>query len=119
VKDSEKGGIMRSMILFLSSPGGVWLGAPNNTNPQKIVGTPFLGVFVCGRISRTFAPEKYLSEMRKILLPAEAGKLVRRDRRTIIDWIKRRACPARTLPSGQYILFEDEFLAWLEQQGCR
>ena len=81
--------------------------------------TPFLGVFVCGRISRTFAPEKYLSEMRKILLPAEAGKLVRRDRRTIIDWIKRRACPARTLPSGQYILFEDEFLAWLEQQGCR
>jgi hypothetical protein len=28
--------------------------------------------------------------MRKILLPAEAGKLVRRDRRTIIDWIKRR-----------------------------
>jgi len=23
------------------------------------------------------------------------------------------------LPSGQYILFEDEFLAWLEQQGCR
>jgi hypothetical protein len=66
-----------------------------------------------------FAPERYLSEMRKILLPAEAGKMVRRDRRTIIDWIKRRGCPARALPSGQYILFEDEFIAWLQQQGCR
>jgi hypothetical protein len=23
------------------------------------------------------------------------------------------------LPSGQYIIFEDEFIAWLQQQGCR
>jgi len=53
--------------------------------------------------------------MKKLILPAEAGKLVRRDRRTVIAWIKRRGCPGRMLPSGQYVIFEDEFFAWLEK----
>jgi excisionase family DNA binding protein len=55
----------------------------------------------------------------KLLSPSQVGKIVNRDRKTVCDWIKKYQLPATALPSGQYLIREDEFEAWLKKRSLK
>ena len=61
--------------------------------------------------------------MSKLLSPSDVGKIVNRDRKTVVDWIRKYQLPAAVLPSGQYVIRRDEFEVWLKKRnhatGCR
>jgi predicted site-specific integrase-resolvase len=61
--------------------------------------------------------------MNKLLSPSDVGKIVNRDRKTVVDWIRKYQLPAAVLPSGQYLIRQDEFEVWLKKRnqatGCR
>jgi hypothetical protein len=57
--------------------------------------------------------------MNKVLCPSDVGKIVNRDRKTIVDWIRKYRPPATVLPSGQYVIREDEFEAWLRKRNLK
>jgi len=45
--------------------------------------------------------------------------MVNRDRKTIVDWIRKYELPATVLPSGQYLIRQDEFEAWLKRRNLK
>jgi excisionase family DNA binding protein len=57
--------------------------------------------------------------MNKLLSPSDVGKIVNRDRKTIVDWIRKYQLPATVLPSRQYLIREDEFEAWLKKHNLK
>jgi excisionase family DNA binding protein len=57
--------------------------------------------------------------MSEFLSPPQAGELVGRKRSAIIKWIHKRGLPATKLPSGQYLIWRDKFVLWLEENGVQ
>jgi predicted site-specific integrase-resolvase len=57
--------------------------------------------------------------MNKLLSPSDVGKIVNRDRKTVVDWIRKYQLPATVLPSGQYLIRQDEFEAWLNKRNLK
>jgi len=57
--------------------------------------------------------------MSKLLSPSDVGKIFNRDRKTVVDWIRKYQLPATVLPSGQYLIREDEFEAWLKKRNLK
>jgi excisionase family DNA binding protein len=57
--------------------------------------------------------------MNKLLSPSDVGKIVNRDRKTIVDWIRKYRLPATVLPSGQYLIRKDEFEGWLKKRNLK
>ena len=57
--------------------------------------------------------------MNKLLSPADAGKIVNRDRKTVVDWIRKYQLPATVLPSGQYLIRKDELEVWLKKRNLK
>jgi len=57
--------------------------------------------------------------MHKLLSPSDVGKMVNRDRKTVVDWIRKYELPATVLPSGQYLIRQDEFEAWLKRRNLK
>jgi len=57
--------------------------------------------------------------MSNLLSPSDVGKIVNRDRKTIVDWIRKYQLPATVLPSGQYLIRQNEFEAWLKKLNLR
>jgi excisionase family DNA binding protein len=45
--------------------------------------------------------------------------MVNRDRKTVVDWTRKYQLPAIRLPSGQYLLPQDEFEAWLKKRNLK
>jgi hypothetical protein len=46
--------------------------------------------------------------MNKPLSPSDVGRIVNRDRKTVVDWIRKYGLPATVLPSGQYLIRQSE-----------
>jgi excisionase family DNA binding protein len=57
--------------------------------------------------------------MKKLLSPSDVGKMVNRDRKTVVDWTRKYQLPAIRLPSGQYLIQQDEFEAWLKKRNLK
>jgi predicted site-specific integrase-resolvase len=57
--------------------------------------------------------------MSNLLTPSDVGKIVNRDRKSIVDWIRKYQLPATVLPSGQYLIRQNEFEAWLKKRNLR
>jgi Helix-turn-helix domain len=57
--------------------------------------------------------------MSKQLSPSDVGKIVNRDRKTVVDWIRKYQLPAAVLPSGQYLIRQDEFEVWLKVRNLK
>jgi excisionase family DNA binding protein len=57
--------------------------------------------------------------MNKLLSPSDVGKIVNRDRKTIVDWIRKYGLPATVLPSGQYLIRQSEFEGWLKKRNLK
>jgi Helix-turn-helix domain len=57
--------------------------------------------------------------MSKLLSPSDVGKIVNRDRKTVVDWIRKYQLPAAVLPSGQYLIRQDEFEVWLKVRNLK
>jgi excisionase family DNA binding protein len=57
--------------------------------------------------------------MNELLSPSDIGKMVNSDRKTVVDWIKKYELPATVLPSGQYLIRQDEFEAWLRRRNSK
>jgi predicted site-specific integrase-resolvase len=55
----------------------------------------------------------------ELLSTSAVGKIVNRDRKTIVDWIRKYQLPATVLPSGQYLIRQNEFEAWLKKRNLR
>jgi len=55
----------------------------------------------------------------KLLSPSDVGKMVNRDRKTVVDWIRKYELPATVLPSGQYLIRQDEFEVWLKKRHLK
>jgi excisionase family DNA binding protein len=70
-------------------------------------------------LSSSFSIARYLLCMSEFLSPPQAGQLVGRKRSAIIKWIHNRGLPATKLPSGQYLIQKDGFVAWLEEKGVQ
>jgi len=45
--------------------------------------------------------------------------MVNRDRKTVVDWIRKYELPATVLPSGQYLIRQDEFEVWLKKRHLK
>ena len=57
--------------------------------------------------------------MNKLLSPSDVAKIVNRDRKTVVDWVRKYQLPATVLPSGQYLIRQDEFEAWLKRRNLK
>jgi len=57
--------------------------------------------------------------MNKLLSPSDVGKMVNRDRKTVVAWTQKYKLPAVRLPSGQYLIRQDEFEAWLKKRKLK
>jgi hypothetical protein len=57
--------------------------------------------------------------MNKLLSPSDVGKIVNRDRKTIVDWIRKYQLPATVLPSGQYLIRQSELEVWLKKRNLK
>ena len=45
--------------------------------------------------------------------------MVNRHRKTVVDWIRKYQLPATILPSGQYLIRQDQFEAWLKKRSLK
>jgi hypothetical protein len=57
--------------------------------------------------------------MNTLMSPTDVGKIVNRDRKTILDWVRKYQLPATVLPSGQYVIRRDELEAWLKERNLK
>jgi hypothetical protein len=45
--------------------------------------------------------------------------MVNRDRKTVVDWIRKYQLPAAVLPSGQYLIRQSELEVWLKKRNLK